>query len=438
MIAFRLIAFALGLFIVFVALRSAIKTFVLPRAAPDSITRMVFRSLRRVFNVLCLQVPSYAQRDRIMSFYAPVGLIVLVPVLLAIVDVGFTLLFWAVREQPLVDAFSLSGSSLLTLGFVAPVELPERMLAFVEAALGMTITALLIAYLPTIYSVFSQREAPVSALETRAGSPPWGVTLIERHYWLDRMDDLGGVWEEWERWFTQIEETHTSLSSVVFFRSQRPNRSWITAAGAVLDAAALTRAAVDIAPDPRADLMIRAGYLALRYIAQPYGFQLNADPHFPDDAISVTRAEFDEAYEHLRVNGVPMRQDREQAWLDFAGWRVNYDAPLLGLCALVMAPVAPWSSDRSDGLWHLTPRFKTPNIAMDADTQYRERKEAELPNIEGVLLEPASEIVPLPLNARLRRLDRRLLRKPRANRARGSRSTVPAQPRAARKGRLGE
>jgi hypothetical protein len=432
MLILRALAFALGLFIVFVALRSAIKTFVLPRAAPDGITRLVFRSLRRVFNVVCLQVPSYLQRDRIMSFYAPVGLIVLVPVLLIIVDAGFTLMFWAVREQPLVDAFSLSGSSLLTLGFVAPVELPERMLAFVEAALGMTITALLIAYLPTIYSVFSQREALVSALETRAGTPPWGVTLIERHYWLDRMDDLGGVWQEWERWFTQIEETHTSLASVVFFRSQRPNRSWITAAGAVLDAAALTRAAVDIPPDPQADLMIRAGYLALRYIAQPYGFALNPDPRFPDDAISVTRAEFDEAYEHLRVSGVPMRVDREQAWLDFAGWRVNYDAPLLGLCALVMAPVAPWSSDRADGLWHLTPRFKTPNIALDADTQYRERKEAELPNIEGVLPEPAVAAVPLPLNPRLRQLDRRLLRRPRGARGRGSRSTVRDQPRRAR------
>ena len=180
MLLLRLVAFVLGLFIVFVALRSALKTFVLPRAAPDGITRFVFRGMRRLFNRVCMQVESYVQRDRIMAFYAPVGLVILVPVLLVIVDLGFTLMYWGVREQPLADAFSLSGSSLLTLGFVAPIELPERMLAFVEAAIGMTITALLIAYLPTIYSVFSQREALVSALETRAGSPPWGVTLIER------------------------------------------------------------------------------------------------------------------------------------------------------------------------------------------------------------------------------------------------------------------
>ena len=33
-----------------------------------------------------------------------------------------------------------------------------------------------------------------------------------------------------------------------------------------------------------------------------------------------------------------------QAWVDFSGWRVNYDQPLLGLCALVEPPAAAWSS----------------------------------------------------------------------------------------------
>jgi hypothetical protein len=431
MLPLRFLAFLLGLFIVFIALRSAVKTFVLPRAAPDAITRMVFRGLRRLFNAICLQVESYVQRDRVMSFYAPVGLIMLVPVLLIIVDLGFTLLFWAVREQPLTDAFSLSGSSLLTLGFVAPIELPERMLAFIEAALGMTITALLIAYLPTIYAVFSQRETPVSALETRAGTPPWCITMIERYFILDRLDEFSNIWVEWERWFIQLEETHTSLSSVVFFRSQRPNRSWITAAGCILDSAAFVRAAVDMPADARADLMIRSGYLALRYIAVPYGIKIKQDPHFPDDPISVTRGEFDRAYQHLLRIGVPMRPDREQAWKDFAGWRVNYDEALLALCDLVMAPVAPWSSDRSSGRWYLTPVFKTPNIAFDADTAFRERKEAELPSaVEDALDDSAS---------RLRSVDQRLLRRRLINNRRGSRAvTMPSQARPVRKRRAND
>jgi hypothetical protein len=48
----------------------------------------------------------------------------------------------------------------------------------------------------------------------------------------------------------------------------------------------------------------------------------------------------------MAAAGVPVKADRDQAWRDFAGWRVNYDTPLLALSGLLMAPYAPWSSDR--------------------------------------------------------------------------------------------
>ena len=70
------------------------------------------------------------------------------------------------------------------------------------------------------------------------------------------------------------------------------------------------------------------------------------DPE-PDDPISIARSEFNDAYEQLGGYGVPVRPDRERAWHDFAGWRVNYDSVLLALAGLTMAPYAPWSSDRS-------------------------------------------------------------------------------------------
>ncbi len=42
-----------------------------------------------------------------------------------------------------------------------------------------------------------------------------------------------------------------------------------------------------------------------------------------------------------------MKSDREAAWQDYHGWRVNYDTVLIALAALTMAPYAPWVSDRS-------------------------------------------------------------------------------------------
>src|SRR5205814_949077 len=81
---------------------------------------------------------------------------------------------------------------------------------------------------------------------------------------FERLHDL---WEAWESWFAELEETHTSLPALVFFRSPRPHHSWVTAAGTVLDSAAVILAAVDIPRDTQADLCIRAGYIALRHIA---------------------------------------------------------------------------------------------------------------------------------------------------------------------------
>jgi hypothetical protein len=201
-----------------------------------------------------------------------------------------------------------------------------------------------------MYTAFSQREASVARLEVRAGSPPTAVEMLKRFQRLNRVTELHDVWAEWERWFVYVEETHTSLAALTFFRSPQPERSWVTAAGAVLDAASFAAAVLDIPPDSQADLCIRAGYIALRRICDFFGIPYNANPE-QGEPISISREEFDDACAELLAAGVPLKADRDEAWLNFAGWRVNYDVPLLELAQLTMAPYAPWSSDRSINRW---------------------------------------------------------------------------------------
>lgn len=147
-----------------------------------------------------------------------------------------------------------------------------------------------------------------------------------------------------------------------------------------MDAAALIRSSVDIPLNPRADLMIRSGYLALKYIGLSYSFRYPRNPAWPATPISVTREEFGRAYARLKRVGVPMKDNIEQCWLDFAGWRVNYDAQLLDLCALVMAPEAPWSSDRVQNRLRLTPVFKDRNIDLDSAASADVNSEDALPD----------------------------------------------------------
>jgi hypothetical protein len=235
---------------------------------------------------------------------------------------------------------------LFTLGFVRPPDLATNVLAFLEAATGLTLLGLLIAYLPTIYGAFSRREVQVAQLEVRAGNPPSGVHVLVQAQRMERFHLLDDFWRAWQIWFTELEETHTSLGVLSFFRSPVGHRSWVTASGAVLDAASLRLAAVDIPFDPEAGICVRAGFFALRAVADYFGIPYDPDPH-PGDTISITKEEFLEACDQLVEAGLPVRADREAAWFDFTGWRVNYDVPLIALAGFIMTPYAPWSSDRS-------------------------------------------------------------------------------------------
>lgn len=339
MIAIQVLAFLLGAGAAIRVVFSAVRTFVVPRGDNDGLSRFFFRAMRKGFDLLARPSRPYEFRDRVMAYYGPISLVALPAFWLVVLAAAFATMFWAIG-LPLGEAFVVSGSSLLTLGFARPAVPGGDLLAFAEAAIGLALVALLVSYLPTIYGAFSRRELLVNLLEVRADSPPSPIVMITRMDRLSGLAVLHDLWISWEQWFAELEETHTSLPVLVFYRSQQNNHSWVNAAGAMMDAAALIRSAVAVESDVQADLMIRAGYLALRRIAAYFRIAFDPNPA-PTSATSIDRARFEEALTVLEDAGVPLVEDRDQAWLDFNGWRVNYDTVLRALERLTMAPT-PW------------------------------------------------------------------------------------------------
>jgi hypothetical protein len=180
----------------------------------------------------------------------------------------------------------------------------------------------------------------------RAGTPPTAWTLLIRYYRIGSTDRLTELWQQWEGWFAALEESHTSFPILGFFRSPQPDQSWVTAAGTILDAASLWASSIEHPNDPEAQLCIRAGFVALRRLASFFNVPYDTDPA-PDDPITISRAEYDEAIATMAEAGLPIRADRDAAWRSYQGWRVNYDTVVLNLSRLVEAPIAPWTSDRS-------------------------------------------------------------------------------------------
>ncbi len=341
MIVMDILLFLAGSLIVIATVTSAIKTFVLPRGTQNRLARVVFRTMRLCFYPWANPSRPYLQRDRVLAFFAPVSLLALEIVWLFLVAFGYMLMYWSLETHDWKSAFTLSGSSLLTLGFATTTDIVSIALAFSEAIIGLILVALLISYLPTMYSSFSRRELTVSMLAVRAGTPPSPVEMLLRFYRIQGLERLGEIFAEWEIWFGEVEESHSSLAALAFFRSPVPERSWITAASAVLDTAAFKVSTLNLPRDFQAQLCIRAGFLCLRSLAVVLNIPYDPDPQ-ADGPIRLTRAQFDRACDELETNGLPLKADRDQSWRDFSGWRVNYEQLLSAFAYLTVAPVAPW------------------------------------------------------------------------------------------------
>ncbi len=345
----RVVCGVAGLALQLVVLDAAIRTFLLPRVANVTFSRLTARGVGIVFNWLARSSKEYLTRDRILSMFAPFVLLTYQAAWLGMSCVAFALLFVAGGVPTFTHAFALSGSSLFTLGVTAAHGGTLSPLEFVEAAVGLTLLALLIAFIPTLYQAFQRREYSVSRLSVRAGIPatPWGVLEIAQS--VESYERLDELWREWEQWFIDVGETHTTLVILNYYRSPNPKQTWIGSAATVLDAAALFQAAVDVKPSPTAGLCIRSGWLTLRRLADYFKIAYPVDLKQPIE-IAITRDEFDIVLARLERTGVPLVSDRDAAWRDYVGWRVNYDAIIEALYIQFTCPRIDWHKAAADPL----------------------------------------------------------------------------------------
>ena len=84
----HVLVFLLGLSLVISTVVSAMRTFVLPRSAPDLLTRAVFGGMRWLFTLRLRRTHTYLERDRVLELYAPLSLLSLPPAWLSVLAFG--------------------------------------------------------------------------------------------------------------------------------------------------------------------------------------------------------------------------------------------------------------------------------------------------------------------------------------------------------------
>ena len=258
----RFVALVSGFLLLAVVLLDAFQTIILPRRPVGQmrITRIFFDLTWGPWRAAAAPLRTRAHREQVLGVYGPLSLLLLFFLWALLLIAGFACVFFGLRIPfydrmltgqsewaRLVSCLYVSGTTLFTLGLgdVLPQSRAARFLTVLEAGTGLGFVALVIGYVPVLYTAFSQREVLIALLDSRAGSPPTAGDLLLRHDFHGGGQALRKLLEEWERWCAEMLETHISYPILCYYRSQHDNQSWLASLTAILDTCALLIALLD-------------------------------------------------------------------------------------------------------------------------------------------------------------------------------------------------
>lgn len=418
----RVVPFVAGVILFVVNTISLVRTMVIPRAIPSLLAASVSRLVNRAYGLASRLHSNFARRDRILSWNGPIAVFTNLAVWLVIYVVAYALMIFGISDYSFAESLEAAGSGLFTLGLYGTPTEDQSFVEFMAAATGPVVIALLIGFLPTLYSAWLTRENATSLLGTMAGEPAWGPELLARVSLLQAENRLVDIFTTWTKWAADVRLAQTLYPPLSRMRSAIAERHWLISLLAITDAAALSNALNSKGPRVHALSLIEEGSLtmnallavelsqstsrALRLAArralQPhhrsadYTEFLQRLDKIPSDSsgisavrkaisadtlrtgmgtaggeilgsethpITLSRKDFDEAVAMLTQAGAPIDTDLDEAWAYFSATRQRYEYAAYRLAAIYDAVRAPWSGDRTP-----TTPVIAPTRAVDEST----------------------------------------------------------------------
>ena len=362
----NIFAVIVGILLIVTVLWETFETLVLPRRVTRQfrLTRLFYRATWIPYRALANLRRQRRKRDALLSFYGPLSLLGLLVFWAIGLMVGFALISYgdgarfagSVSPNRFGDALYLSGTTLFTLGLgdITPASAGARVVTVLEAGIGFGFLALVMGYLPVLYQSFSRREATISLLDARAGSPPTAFELLRRHARINDstpalpkaaqslevehgLDALADLLHDWERWSAELMESHLSYPVLAYFRSQHDNQSWIGSLTVILDVCALAMAGLGGMCHYQARMTFAIARHALVDLSQVFGRP-------PDHDGSSNRLSADDLREirgQLRGLGMELADD-EAANQELLRIRALYEPYALSLARYLRLELPPW------------------------------------------------------------------------------------------------
>lgn len=337
-----------GGILILVILWDVFETIILPRRVSRRIrlTRLYYTGSWTLLSSAARRMNPGKLRERYLGFFGPLSLLMLFVIWGLFLIVGFAMIHWALGSRISVlggtpnfrtDLY-FSGTTFFTLGLgdIAPHSPPARVVTVFEAGTGFGFLAIVIGYLPVIYQAFSRREANISLLDARAGSPPSASELLVRHGRDQSLGALSELLRDWERWSAELLESHLSYPVLVYFRSQHENQSWLAALTTILDTCSLIIVGVKHGPMWQAKMTFAMSRHALVDLAQVF----NTAPRAPvvDRLPSST---LEQMRRNLAAAGVALRDD-DEAENKLAELRRMYEPYINSMAEYLFMRLPPW------------------------------------------------------------------------------------------------
>jgi hypothetical protein len=338
-----------GTLLILMILLDAFESIILPRRVMRRwrFARLFYRRSWRVWAAIARRIQAPKLRESYLSFYGPLSLLMLLTVWAALMVLGFACVQWGLGSQ--LGAANLgrgflwdlyfSGSTFFTLGIgdLIPQDAPSRVATIVEAGLGLAFLAMVIGYLPVIYQAFSRRESEITLIDARAGSPSPAVELLLRQNRSGEFSqNLRQFFSQWERWSSELLESHLSYPVLAYYRSQHDNQSWLGALTTVLDACALVLAGVDGTLRWQAKLTFAMARHAVVDLSQVFG----AAPR-PPAIDRLSKEDFALAWDMLTKAGIPL-SDAPSLEAKLTELRRLYEPYVNSLSEYLMMKLPPW------------------------------------------------------------------------------------------------
>ena len=346
----KILALIAGAALIIATLLDGFETIVLPRRVTRSFrfTALFYRTTLRPWAAMARFISSPRRRESYLSYFGPLSVIVLLALWAFGLITGFALLQYGAGTQVHTSSGStgfgavmyFSGSTFFTLGLgdVVPLSGAARALAVLESGVGFGFLAMVIGYLPVIYSSFSRREVEISLLDARAGSPPTAQEFLSRMAGAHNQPLLDCFLHDWEHWAAEVLESHISYPVLALFRSQHINQSWLGALTTILDVSTLLIVGIDGIPSNQARLTFAMARHAVVDLAQVVGSRYRPDA--PDRLPPHDLANLRPA---LAAAGLQVREG-EEAERKLLALRRMYEPYVQAMSATLRLPLPAWNT----------------------------------------------------------------------------------------------